>query len=60
MGKRMFENSSTLGHPRVSVHVFLLSGGRVLLVRRSAESAYAPNLWHARTGGRAGSLTALR
>jgi ADP-ribose pyrophosphatase YjhB (NUDIX family) len=29
-----------------------MSGGRVLLVRRSAEAAYAPNLWHASVAGK--------
>jgi 8-oxo-dGTP pyrophosphatase MutT (NUDIX family) len=52
MGKRMFESAPKPGHPRLSVHVFLLSGGRVLLVRRSAEAAYAPNLWHASVAGK--------
>ncbi|WP_236568106.1 MULTISPECIES: NUDIX domain-containing protein [unclassified Nocardiopsis] len=36
----------------MSAHVFLLDRGRVLLVRRSSEAAYAPNSWHASVAGK--------
>jgi 8-oxo-dGTP pyrophosphatase MutT (NUDIX family) len=52
MSQRPFDGPAAPTHPRVSAHVFLLDGGRVLLVRRSAEAAFAPNLWHASAAGK--------
>ncbi|MCP3013006.1 hypothetical protein NGM33_06645 [Nocardiopsis dassonvillei] len=60
MAKQRFENHGSSAAPSLSAHVLLLDGGRALMVRRSSDNAYAPGMWHARTGGRAGSLTALR
>lgn len=53
MGKPVFDGLPVPAHPRVSVHVFLLEGGRVLLVRRAPDAVYAPNLWHASVAGKA-------
>ncbi|MEY9211439.1 NUDIX hydrolase [Thermobifida halotolerans] len=52
MGERMFAKSPVSGHPFVNAHAFLLDGGRVLLVRRSSEAAYAPNTRHASVAGK--------
>jgi 8-oxo-dGTP pyrophosphatase MutT (NUDIX family) len=52
MSQRPSDGPAAPTHPRLSAHVFLLDGGRVLLVRRSAEAAFAPNLWHASAAGK--------
>jgi 8-oxo-dGTP pyrophosphatase MutT (NUDIX family) len=52
MSQRPSDGPAAPTHPRLSAHVFLLDGGRVLLVRRSAAAAFAPNLWHASAAGK--------
>lgn len=52
MVKPVFDDLSVPAHSQVSAHVFLLDGGRVLLVRRAPDAVYAPNLWHASVAGK--------
>ncbi len=39
--------------PSLSTHVLLLDGGKVLMMRRALDDAYAPGLWHASVACRA-------
>lgn len=52
MAKQPFENHGGPTTPSLSAHVLLLDDGRVLMVRRAPDNAYAPGLWHASVAGK--------